>query len=121
MDPSDETLRRQIVWQPSVLLATIGDDLAKAATTLKKKAASVPDGLHVRHLALLSPPLRDQAAGIMGVFQATGILPTPLRAVRSPLIPKPNRDGKRPIGILPALYRVHAAATKGTVMGAADD
>ena len=48
--------------------------------------------------------------------QATGILPTALRAVRVPLIPKPNRDGKRPVGILPAFYQVHAAATKSTVI-----
>ncbi len=86
--------------------------LREAAKTFKWKTAVTYDGFHPRALAALSDGALQTLALILQAVEVSGRWPRQLRLVVTALLPKP-KGGFRPIGILPAAYRLWAKARRG--------
>ena len=89
------------------------DELRDAARATGKRKAATYDGLHPRHLGLLSNGALFALFVIISASGLAGMSPPPpqLDAVMAPLIPK--KDGAfRDIGITPGLVRLRAKARR---------
>ncbi len=86
--------------------------LREASRTFKRKTACTFDGFHPRHFAEMSDGALRTLATILQAVEVTGRWPRQLRLVMTALIPKP-KGGFRPVGILPAPYRLWAKARRG--------
>ena len=73
-----------------------------AAATLKVRTTNWPDGFHVRRVRVLS----DASLAVFCAIWECGVFPAQFARVAVPLIPKKSEVGLRPIGALPAIYRV---------------
>ncbi len=83
------------------------DEMREASRSFKRRTARTYDGFHPRHFAELSDGALRTLALIFQAVEITGRWPRQLRLVMTALLPKP-KGGYRPIGILPAPYRLWA-------------
>ncbi len=85
--------------------------LRAVALTFSRRTAQTFDGFHPRHLSFLSDASLEVLADILQAVEVTGRWPRQLGLVITALLPKP-KGGYRPVGILPAAYRVWAKARR---------
>ncbi len=87
------------------------DDLRAAGKTFKRRTATTYDGLHPRQVAHLG----DEGLEVLGILlqaiEVAGAWPRQVSLVTTALLPK-AKGGFRPIGLLPAIYRVWAKARR---------
>ncbi len=81
--------------------------LRDAASTFKRRTAITYDGFHPRSLGNLSDGSLLALSFILQAVEVSGRWPRQLRLVVTALLAKP-KGGYRPIGILPAAYRLWA-------------
>ncbi len=93
---------------PRMAAATIRE----AALSFPWRTASTYDGLHPRQLANLSDAALEVLATLLQIAELTGSWPPQVSLVVTVMLPKPS-GGFRPIGLLPAIYRVWARARRG--------
>ena len=86
--------------------------LGNVLRTYSAGKAAGPDGWRVRELKMWKGPLLDWTAELLAMVETTGRWPTELTRAETVLLPKGGTDDpldKRPITLLPMLYRVWAA------------
>ena len=83
-----------------------GDDLKRAAKAFGQRTCC-PDGMHPRHIALISDEAREALADILNAVEAHGQFPTEAQSLIVALFDKPA-GGTRPIGWYRAIFRVWA-------------
>ncbi len=99
-------------WGPAEELPMLTvDQLREASQSFKRRTAQTFDGLHPRHFASLSDDALAVLATLLQAVEVAGMWPRQLRLVVTALLPKP-KGGFRPIGIMPALYRLWAKARR---------
>ncbi len=82
-----------------------------AALSFAWRTTQTYDGFHPRQIGLLSDGALRALAVLLQAVETAGIWPRQVSMVVSALLPKP-RGGFRPIGILPAVYRVWAKSRR---------
>ncbi len=85
--------------------------LREASRSFKRRTAQTFDGFHPRHFSELADESLAVLAIILQAVEVSGQWPRQLRLVVTALLPKP-KGGCRPIGILPAPYRLWAKARR---------
>ncbi len=95
----------------SELPVLTADQIRQAAKTFKERTAITFDGFHPRHLGDLSNGALEALASIFQAVEVCGRWPRQLRLVATALLPKP-KGGFRPIGIMPAPYRLWAKSRR---------
>ncbi len=85
--------------------------LREVAQTVSYRNAQTDDGFHPRQLACLSDEALLTLSIILQAVEVSGRWPRQVSMVITPLIPKP-KGGFRPIGLLPAIYRLWAKARR---------
>ncbi len=99
-------------WGPADELPLLtAEELRRAAKSFRERTAQTFDGFHPRHLGDLSDGALDALAHILQAMEVCGRWPRQLRLVVTAMLPKP-KGGYRPIGILPAPYRLWAKARR---------
>ena len=83
------------------------DMVRDAAKSFAPSTSSTYDGLHPRHLSLISDKSLKTVASFLNLVEDIGEWPEGIAAVVAVLIPKP-KGGVRPIGMFAGLYRVWA-------------
>ena len=81
------------------------DEIRDAAASFKAGTAGSFDGIHVRHIALLSTEGLDAMADLMMACEFLGTLPRQIGMTPIVLLEKP-KGGLRPIGLNSGFYRV---------------
>ncbi len=87
------------------------EQLRHASRSFKTQTATTYDGFHPRHFACLSDDALQALGTILQTVELTGRWPRQLECVVTALLPKP-KGGHRPIGLLPAVYRVWTKARR---------
>ncbi len=87
------------------------EQLRTASSSFRARTAQTYDGFHPRQLACLSDSALQILSTILQAVEVSGRWPRQLDCVVTALLPKP-RGGYRPIGLLPAAYRVWAKARR---------
>ena len=90
-----------------------GEEVLAAARAFKPRAATAPDGVHVRRFALLPKVGRQLCAQLMQLCERVGLWPTQISQLLVVLLPKVPGPGWRPIGILPSFYRLWMKIRRG--------
>ena len=92
-----------------------GKILQEAARSFSVTAASTWDGVHPRHLALITEPQADIVAQLILLIESLGYMPSQIQAISSVLILKHKQQDKqatkpamRSIGMMSGLYRACA-------------
>ncbi len=86
-------------------------ELRESSKSFKRSTAMTFDGFHPRQLAHLCDAALAVLALILQAVEVGGAWPRQLALVVTPLLPKP-KGGFRPIGLMPAAYRVWAKARR---------
>ncbi len=87
------------------------EQLRTASSSFRARTAQTYDGFHPRQLACLSDDALRILSTILQAVEVSGRWPRQLGCVVTALLPKP-KGGYRPIGLLPAAYRVWAKARR---------
>ncbi len=91
------------------------EELRSAAKAFRPSTSSTFDGFHVKHFALLGDEGLATVAELLEVIEATGMWPSQVSLVTTPMIPKP-KGGFRVIGLMPSLYRLWAKARRSAAL-----
>ncbi len=86
-------------------------ELRQTALSFAWKTTQTYDGFHPRQIAHLSDGALSVLATLLQATEVAGVWPRQVSLVVTALLPKPA-GGFRPIGVLPAVYRVWAKARR---------
>ncbi len=108
--PADGPFR--YVWGPmDELPALTPAELRDSSKTFKRSTATTYDGIHPRQVSHLCDEGLAALATLLQAVEVGGAWPRQVSLVMTPLLPK-AKGGFRPIGLMPAIYRVWAKSRR---------